>query len=260
MKLEYVDLISGDAIYIDSIGHVRSPYLRELKPTTGIGWYKYALYLNLFAWNKKQLLDNAKKLSILGLKALEKAPDNFECFDIMTIIPQTKGLLAEAIAFFMTDDRIGWDDKEKSYIVYNKESKVIGKINRNNFKEFSEIILQLNYVGLSKDKAPSTPKKESCEEALARWEKAQQYLAKQAKTSKSKEESEYSLGNVISKLCAVHHSYNLLNVYDLTIFQLYDQFFQYAYLRSMDLNDRIYSIHGGKEYKTTDWLKNINNN
>lgn len=259
MKLEYADLISGDAIYIDNIGHVRSPYLRELKPTSGVGWNKYALYLNLFAWNKQQLLDNAKKLSILGLKALEKAPENFECFDIMTIIPQIRGLLAEAIAFFMTDDKIGWDDKEKSYIVYDQDSKVVGKINRNNFKEFSEIILQLNYVGLSKDKAPSAPKKSS-EEALARWEKAQQYLAKQAKTSKNKEESEYSLGNVISKLCVVHHSYNLLNVYELTIFQLYDQFFQYSYLRTIDLNDRIYTIHGGKEYKMKDWLKDINNN
>jgi len=259
MKLEYADLISGDAIYIDNIGHVRSPYLRELKPTSGVGWNKYALYINLFAWNKKQLLENAKKLSILGLRALEKAPENFECFDIMTLIPQIKMLLAEAIAFFMTDDRIGWDDKEKSYIVFDKESKVVGKINRNNFKQFSDIILQLNYVGLSKDKAPASPEKTS-KEALTRWEKAQQYLAKQAQTSTKKEDSEYSLGNIISKLCVVHPSYNLLNVYELTVFQLYDQFFQYNYIRTVDLNEMIYSNHGEKDFKFGDWLKNINNN
>lgn len=259
MKLEYADLLSGDAIFIDNIGHVRSPYLYELQPTKGIGWNKYALYINLFAWNKEQLLENAKKFQILGLKAFDKASDKFKCFDIMTLIPQTRMLLAEAIAFFMTDDRIGWDNSTKSYIVYNDKSEVIGRINRDNFEEFSEIILQLNYIGLSKDKSPATHQ-QSSQQALDRWEKAQEYLAKQAKTANKKENSEYSVGNIISKLCIVHNSYNLLNIYQLTVFQLYDQFFQYSFLRSAELNERVFSIHGGKDFKGDEWLKNINNN
>ena len=37
MKISYEDLISGDSIYVDGVGHVRSPFLRELKPTEGVG-------------------------------------------------------------------------------------------------------------------------------------------------------------------------------------------------------------------------------
>ena len=65
------------------------------------------------------------------------------------------------------------------------------------------------------------------------------------------------LGNIISKLCAANSGYTLLNIYDLTIFQLYDQFFQYGYLRAMDLNERAFSVHGGKEFNFEKWLEPI---
>ena len=56
------------------------------------------------------------------------------------------------------------------------------------------------------------------------------------------------LSNIISKLSCVSVGYTLLNIYDLTVFQLYDQFFQYGYLRAMDLSEMAYSNHGGKDF------------
>ena len=66
-----------------------------------------------------------------------------------------------------------------------------------------------------------------------------------------------SLGNVISKLCVVSNSYNLLNIYELTVYQLYDQFSQYCFLRSAEFGERVYSIHGGKKFKFEQWLDPI---
>ena len=92
------------------------------------------------------------------------------------------------------------------------------------------------------------------------WEKAQEYLRKQAEQTSGENKPEYRLSNIISKVCSIHPSYNLLNVYDLTIFQLYDAFFQLSYMRSSDLSERIFSNHGGDKFHFEDWLKPIQNN
>lgn len=254
MKLEYADLLSGESIYVENIGNVQSPKLKKIKPKSGIGWDKYALYLNLFAWNKEQLLESVKKLPIRGIRVLEKIPDKFETFDIMILIPQIKKLLAEAMAFFIIDT-ILWDEKTFAFNVLDKNNNPTGRIDRDNFKDLCEIVLKLNYVGVSKDNMKI--KDDSSKTAMSRWEKAQEFLDKQKKSNP--EDEEFSLGNIISKLCVVHPSYNLFNVYELTIFQLYDQFFQYCHLHTTDLNERIFSIHGGSNFKGNEWLKNINN-
>lgn len=256
MRLEYIDLLSGDSIPIENIGHVRSPKLYEVvKPTIGIGSYKYALYLNLFVWDKEQFLKHAKQTTLTGLKAFDKA-NKLECFDYMTLLKPVRELLGEAISFFMDEVNV-WSDKDRGYITINKNNERIGLIDRNNFKDLASTILQLNYVKLDKK---ATPNKESTKLAQNRWDEVQKFLEKQQSTkqTKTKEETEYSIANIISKLCCLHNSYNLLNIFDLTIFQLYDQFSQVSYLRVSDMNDRIFSIHGGEKYKPDEWLKPIN--
>ena len=82
-------------------------------------------------------------------------------------------------------------------------------------------------------------------------------MKKQSETEDREDKPEFHLANIISKLCAVHPSYNLLNIYDLTVFQLYDAFFQYGYMRSTSLSEQIFSNHGGNSFKFENWLKPI---
>ena len=96
--------------------------------------------------------------------------------------------------------------------------------------------------------------------------KAQKKAAEEAKkkaaeeAAKKKADKRLQLGNIISKLSCVSTGYTLLNIYNLTVFQLYDQFFQYGYLRAMDLNEMAFSNHGGKNFDIQAWLKPIINN
>lgn len=252
MKLEYADLLSGDSIFIEGLGHVHSPHLRDLKPSIGIGNFRYKLFLNFFAWDKEQFLKYAKVISLRGLSAFE-GKENLEVFDVMTIIPVTREMLHKAASFFV-DEKIQWDERHHCFTTTDMDGNIIGKIDRNNFKELSNVVLQLNYIGLDKDKAPA---KFTSDLAKSRWEAAQEFLKKQSQQP-VEEKAEYQLGNIISKLCAIHNSYNLLNIFDLTVFQLYDQFFQCCYLRSVDINERIFTIHGGEKFEMDDWLKTIN--
>lgn len=245
--LQYEDLLSGDAIYIKDIGHFRSPFLRELKPTSGIGIWTYHFYLDLLLWDKDEYI---RFLKLLGIRKTELLEQNIklETFDVATLMSPTCKLLCEAMAFFLTENLV-WEEKMHRFCCVDKVSgKQIGYIDRKNFEEVREIMLQMNYVKTLPKKV-----KHSSKRSQTLWEQAQKYL----NNSKSQEDKNATIGNVISKLCAVSNSYNLLNVYDLTVYQLYDQYFQCSYLKVTDLNERIFSQHGGKDFKMGMWQEPI---
>ncbi len=250
MKFTYEDLISGDSIYVDGIGHFRSPRLSELKPTQGIGTWTYNFYLNLLTWDKENFLKFFKLTLGKKTKALER--EQLEVFDIITLIDNSRELLLNAMAFFM-EETISWDSKNRILLTYSKDdNKQIGEINRKNFEEVRDMMLQMNYINVGES---ARPVKHSSSTSQDLWERAQKYLKEESK--KATPDKNMNLGNIISKICAANTGYTLLNIYDLTVFQLYDQFFQYGYLRAMNLNEMAFSNHGGKDFDMRAWLKPI---
>jgi len=251
MKFTYEDLISGEPIFVEGIGHFRSPLLSEIKPNSGIGMWEYNLYLNILSWEKDTLV---KIMGVRSSSLLSKIQDNdkISCFDAITLNKQLKELLLKAMTFFI-QETITWDEKSHGFITKKDgEETITGYINRDNFEDVKDMILQLNYIGLGKS---SKPTGFASEKARKLWERAQKYLKEDAK--RTPQDKKMSLGNIISKLSVASNSYNLFNIYNLTIFQLYDQFFQYGYLRATELNERAYSIHGGKGFDMQGWLKPI---
>lgn len=253
MKFSYEDLISGDSIPVQGIGHIRSPLLKELKPTKGIGMWAYNLYLNILTWGKEELIKSIQAFTQRKLKALVEN-EKLSTFDVATLLEQSRELLRTAMAFFM-DEELIWDKNKHEFLTRSKDDhRLIGSINRDNFDEVKDMMLQVNYINLGKS-AKST--KYSSDKAKALWERVQNYL--KTEVGKAVLDKRMQLGNIISKLSCVSVGYTLLNIYDLTVFQLYDQFFQYGYLRAMDLSDMVYSNHGGKDFDLQAWLKPITN-
>lgn len=255
MIFDYFDMLSGEPIYVEKVGHLRSPNLRELRPTSGIGYRAYNLYLNVLSWDKDHLLKYGQLMQYRGVNRLKN--DLLNVFDVATLLPQTRELCRGVLSFFMVED-IVWEEASRRYVAVtydeNKNPAVVGEINRDNFDDVRQMMLQFNFVGLDKD---DTPVAHSNDKAKELWEKSQGFLKEQAKNEVKEDKPEYHLSNIISKICATHPSYNFLNVYDLTVFQLYDSFFQLGYMRSADLSERIFSTHGGDKFKFEDWLKPI---
>ena len=246
MYFDYFDMLSGEPLWLEGVGHIKSPLLRDICPSSGIGYKQYNLYLNFLSWEKKHLLKYDKLMQYRGASKLDR--EQFEVFDIATLLKQTRELYRGVLSFFIVEN-IVWDEANRRFAVcVNGEDDkqiVIGEINRDNFDHVRKIILQSNFIGLDKDEAPI---QHSSERSKELWERAQKYLEEQAKTNDKDSKPEYHISNIVSKLCAAHPSYNLLNIFNLTIFQLYDSFFQFGYLRSSDLNERIFSNHGGDYY------------
>lgn len=253
MRFDYFDMLSGEPIYYEGVGHLRSPLLGELRPASGIGYRAYHIYLNFLMWDKEHLLQYNKIMQHRGADRLNK--DVFNVFDVATLIKQTREFCRGILSFFMVEELI-WDDTGRRFLVVapNEEATTVGEINRDNFEEVRKAMLQLNFVGLDKDETPVSHSNEKVKEL---WERSQGFLKEQAKKAASEDKPEYHLGNIISKICATHPSYNLLNIYGLTVFQLYDSFFQLSYMRSAELSERIFSNHGGEKFRFEDWLQPI---
>lgn len=253
MNFSYADLISGDSIFMRGVGHLRSPKLKELLPSKGIGEYTYNLYLNVASWNKT---DVYKMLNFVSPNkaAILRDVNQLSLFDLVTIIDNLKSVVQEALSFFLVEE-LSWDSIRHKFITTDKDTKKkVGEITRDNFDEVRDGILILNYIPTDvkeEKKAPqfSSPK------AKELWERAQKYGWDGNR--KKSQDKKLALGNIISKVCAANIGYNLLNIYDLTIYQLYDQFFQMRYLHGVALGERVYTIYGGKKFDPEGWLNPI---
>jgi hypothetical protein len=250
---DYFDMLSGEPIYLQGVGHLRSPLLYELRPTSGIGYRAYNLYLNFLSWDKEHLLKYDQLMQYRGASKLNRGV--FNAFDVATLLEQTRELCRGVLSFFMVENLV-WDERKRCYLAVNPENQqeIAGEINRDNFEEVRRLMLQFNFVGLDKDDAPVAHTTAKSKEL---WERTQGFLKEQAAAEVKEDKPEYHLSNIISKMCAMHPSYNLLNIYGLTVFQLYDSFFQLGYMRSVDLSEQIFSTHGGDKFKFEDWLKPI---
>jgi hypothetical protein len=143
--------------------------------------------------------------------------------------------------------------------VDNPESKdendkylVVGAINKSNFDVVRDVILQFNYC--KDNNANEKPIGKHTAELIAKREK----YRKQKADLNNESDSDFSLANIVSKLSAYSYGINLINIWDYTVFQIFDQFFTLNTKQSLDMANFSYSVWGG-EYKVPKWYKNTFN-
>lgn len=247
-KFEYEDLLSGDYIIIDGVGLVRSPRLEEMRPTSGIGWSTYNEYIYFMRITLNQFL-----------KIIDKKESTSDLYNEIVSNEFARELFERAFSFFMFETVI-FSSETNSFICFrqktdedgNQDYYAVGSITADNFDDIRAAILVMNYIPLSKTDIKT---KHSSKESEDAWNKMQAFLEENSKTNEQDENM--TVGNLLSKLCAIHPSINYLNVYKLTVFQFYDTFFQTSYMRSIQFSERIVSNHGSNDFKYSDWIKSI---
>jgi len=245
MRFSYEDLLSGEPIFVEGIGYFRSPRLKELG-SSGIGFSAYNIYIAILSWDKEEFLKNLPH----NHSAIFSKNESLTLFDMMAILKlDFRELLREALSFFMVED-VGWSETESCFVT-SSDSKEIGKIDRDNFDKVRSMILQLNFLDLEDNAQP----KFANAKAKKYWELEQKFKKEQGK--KTSGNKWMRLGNMISKLCASHSGYTFANIYDLTVYQLHDQFFQLSHLRSCAVGENAYATHGGDKFDFQNWLKPV---
>lgn len=244
MKLDYLTLLRGKEILINGTAHIRFPKLSEI---VDLGSEAYNQYITMLIMNK----DN-----ILKVFKLQKNDEinKLTLFDIIFNIKGLRDMFYDIFSFFITEELFISVPYQCFYVKKKSGDKIenVRFIYKDNFEEIEDLILQTNYVNMS-DEKNLKPAGKHTEELLKKREKYKQKFANQ-----NKNDIDISLANLISKLSTYNCGINLLNVWDYTIFQLFDQFFVMNNKRQIDMINMSYSVWGG-EYKIPKWYESTFN-
>ncbi len=153
--------------------------------------------------------------------------------EVISIEPVLKSLFDEALSFFVCSD----------------SSISVGDLLEEEFYEIRRVVRKINYLNGEE----STAELKFRNNAARRiYEQTQQRRKKVTKKDES-----INLPNIISAVSVGHNSYNLTNIWELTIYQLYDQFFRQNMKVQMDTIGLRWAAWGKDKFDFDMWYRDL---
>lgn len=248
MKLSYYELLSPNPIQIQNVGGIISPTLRDI---SSIGYNTYQYYLSILLIDLKThftMLGQEKQYALLS----DEQKSHINIFELLTANKESCIALQDILNFFIKEDVI-YDPNYNEFIIQN-DGKNIGLITKEIYPQVCDVICQRNCIKSKQEDNISKVKSKKALEILKKLQKGRNEKAKQTKADKNME-----LGNIISAVANKSQSLNILNIWDITVYQLWDCF-------SRLTNNNIYNIQSmsvaawgdkDKQFDATAWFKRI---
>lgn len=231
--IDKLKLLAGDErIEIDGIVF-KQPKLRNIKD---IGLQVYYAYISFLLVSAEEYLISIKREDLIPFFKQH----NLTMFDIYRDNPYERQFFIEALSFFI-DGEIEFKNGE--FLINNTNI-----INKEIYQKILEIIAEINCLKVNKQQETYANEK-----ARKIAEKIQQ--AKQKRSSVQSKDS-ISLADIISAVASRKESLNLLNIWDLTIYQLYDHYNRLIAEDEFDIHAMNYAYWGG-EFKAKHWSKQL---
>ena len=239
MKLSYFELLSKDPIYLPNAGGILSPTLKEI---SALGIHTYHYYLTVL------LMDD---------------------FDLFLSSDASSALLQDALNFFIREDVICSLQNKCFFVRQNNEipsgypfmcqnahknNEITGTITRESFPQICDVIFQRNNIKSTRNEDPSKIENKKASEIMKKLQKGRAQKAAQTKADTNME-----LGNIISAVAGKSPSLNLLNIWDLTVFQLWDCFARLSNNSIYDIQSMSVAAWGDKDHSfdAAAWFKRI---
>lgn len=252
MKLDYFDLISPLPIPIQNVGRLLSPTLNQISEI-GVSMYNY--YLSIILMTPEMFFTMLKQQEQFESLSDEEK-DSLNIFDLLISNEGTKELLRKIIDFFIIEDAIFYEPNNCLIVTKdtsNIPDNIVGIINRENYSQVCDLICQLNNIK-SKQEDDLSKVKGKALEILKKLQKGRAEKQKNFKSDKNME-----LGNVISSVANKHPSLNMTNIWNLTVFQLWDTFSRLTNNSIYDIQSMSVAAWGDKEnhFDATAWFRRI---
>ncbi len=194
-----LQLLEGSPIHIDDVGFFYVPSLREIAK---INYSVYSQYVSLMLFDKK---------NVEGFQ--DKEVDNFEL--IMIFCYQDANFqnnFFKALDFFLKNNFSIFSNEHEIFL-YSTENT--SRITKNSFEKIQSIVKKINFI------------KDSEVEYKPANSKAQEMIdfIKRVKKNKPTPKEKINLKSIISGLSWKSNGINIKDIFDITIYQLYDGFF-----------------------------------
>ena len=227
MRFDYGTQISPFPIPL-SVGMLRKPKLRDIadpKSKPAMSFTKFMFYEFLISMTPKEFFTKAEveKGQEFWDSLSEEEKRGLTVYDLIQLNPTLMQNFLEVFNFFFEETVLFVDgvfvlvnpDKDYSIDTPQRED-IVGVIDSHNFSEILNYIQQVCCIAQEEEEIPKF--KNKIAERLY-------YQIKEGERERNKKaDKDLTLPNVISAVTAKHYSLNYTNIWDLTIFQLLDNF------------------------------------
>lgn len=228
MRFDYGTQISPFPIPL-SVGMLRKPKLRDIadpKSKPAMSFTKFMFYEFLISMTPKEFFTKAEVEK--GQEFWDSLPEEekrgLTVYDLIQLNPTLMQNFLEVFNFFFEETVLFVEgvfvlvnpDKDYSIDTPQRED-IVGVIDSHNFSEILYAIQQVCCIAQEEEEETPKFKNKIAEQMYYRMKEAE-------KEQKKKADKDMTLPNIISKVSAKHNSLNFTNIWDLTIFQLLDNF------------------------------------
>lgn len=258
LKLNYFDLISPHPIPIRDVGSIISPTLKDIS-RIGIETYNYFLYL-LSIDIRTYFIMNGQLIQYETMS--EEDINKLNLFDLIVSNVQFTNIFKMSLDFFIKET-VTFNEKIKCFVIQKNTDKtseningnIIGVITKNNYLQVCNIIQMRNNIQSKNQEDLSTVKSKKALEIMKKLQ-----LGRTKKTQQAKADKNMDLGNILSAVANRHPSLNMINIWDLTIYQLWDAFSRLANNNIYDIQAMSVAAWGDKDkhFDIASWYKKIN--
>lgn len=228
MRFDYGTQISPFPIPL-SVGMLRKPKLRDIadpKSKPAMSFTKFMFYEFLISMTPKEFFTKAEveKGQEFWDSLSEEEKRGLTVYDLIQLNPTLMQNFLEVFNFFFEETVLFVEgvfvlvnpDKDYSIDTPQRED-IVGVIDSHNFSEILYAIQQVCCIAQEEEEETPKFKNKIAEQMYYRMKEAE-------KEQKKKTDKDMTLPNIISKVSAKHNSLNFTNIWDLTIFQLLDNF------------------------------------
>ena len=261
MKLDYSILISPYPLFIQRIGHIKSPTLREIW-SPEITYPTYNMYINLLLIDLQYYCETVNPAQSEWFNSLsDQDKQNMNIFDIIVSDKNLCEQYPTMLDFFFVEN-VGWDDHDKVFYTFTNKANdgkpiALGVIGKDIWIDLCDIILQR--CGVNHDDTDNVDEsKIRSKRALEILRKIKKGKKERVKTGKHNKDTE--IPNIISKVSVMANSINYTNIWDLTVFQLYEHFRQECINVVFDIKKMSVAAYGNekKTFSESEWYRNEN--
>lgn len=254
MVINDFDKNSPYGISMKDVGHIHSPYLRDVAK---LGYNRYQSALSILLQTPKDYFEESAKQSNQSLDIDTSKLNELSMFDIYTANDEGRALLKMSLSLFIIGD-FSWDDKTNQFLINatkeNDKIYVDGYVNRENYSDVAKACLTMG--GIKEEDLPEEHPKFKSEKDRLFYEK---FMKKKEKHKKKGTPANpmFELPNMIAKICTYHNSLNYTNVYDLTVNQTYSTFWELFRQHQLQISEMNYAVWGGKRFDQKQWLEKM---
>ncbi len=263
MLLDYGTQLSYEPIPL-SIGLLRKPKLRDISKIT---FDRFATFEYFLKCTPKEYY--TKALSDYGGAEMwesfsEDKRESMTMYSIIVSDVPLQKLFVDLFNFFFMENVVY---HKGFFILFDKNAEQVDdKVPLNSIhgiisdKNFSQVLDVIQQVCCIHNKSDESAEDQKFKNNLARqlFERMQKALKKQEEEKGTNVDKDLSLPNIISSVASKHPNYNLINIWELTVFQLVDSFKRMQSNTTYDIG-RVRVSVWGDEKKTFDqalWHKN----